>query len=238
MAMNKMNFSLFCVCLVLAVLCACSVTDNLYVNNPVPAGKGNYEVFGGIGTGIRAKTDSVSDNGNIYASGKTVLAPVLSIGAQAGLLKHMDLRAALYLPYVIGGVGGRIGTQYSLFDSASVFNAALGTDFSFSFAKDSLTLFGSTSALNPDSKGSLSFAFFLPFSYRLSEHALLILTPRYSFNSFYFHENKNTSKSNRIGIKYPSLTLGFRIKSFYLESSALFYNHTVYPHGGIVWYLP
>lgn len=217
---------------------ACNVTNNLYVNNPVPHGKGNGDVYLGLGTGIEPKIDSISADGGINSSGGTSMAPVLSFGGQFGVSKQMDVRAAIHLPYVIGGFGLRVGAQYSFFDASSRFNAAFGTDIAFNLAKDSITLFGSTSSLDTKSKGAITGDFFLPLSVKIDGNFSIILTPRYSSNVFFILKNGNSDKINHVQLYYPALTLGIRVADFYMESTAVYYHNSFYPHLGVLWVFP
>ena len=237
--MIKLIRNILTLSLILTFIQSCSVTNNFYMNNPVPMEKGKGEVYAGIGTGINAKIDSVSEsNGDVYFSGQTDIAPILSVGFQAGVTKQFDIRGAVYFPFIVGGFGVRLGPQYSFFDSSSDFNMALGVDLGFSVAKDSLGLSGSKSSLDRNSKGSFSSDIFLPFSYKLADHFSIILTPRYSYNSFFILKNLNSDKSKSYGLSYPSLTMGLRIYTFYLEFSELYYNNSFNPHGGICWIIP
>ena len=61
-----------------ALLPSWVVTNNLYVNDPTPLGKGNGEFFPSIATGIKPKIDSVSNNQSVNFSNKISTAPILS----------------------------------------------------------------------------------------------------------------------------------------------------------------
>ena len=65
------------------------VTNNLYVNDPVPQGKGHGQAYFAVGTGLQAKIDSVSAGTlTINYSDKISTAPILSVGGQIGISKQ------------------------------------------------------------------------------------------------------------------------------------------------------
>lgn len=209
--------------------------NNLYVNDPVSSQKGDADVYLGIGTGVKAKIDSVSANQDIAFSNKVNMAPNLCIGSQIGLTSNLDLRAAINLPYIIGGFGLRLGPQYTFFNNESKFNLAIGSDLGFVLAKDSIQIFGSTSALDIYSNGAINADFFIPFCYNFNENTRIILTPRYSLNTIYMRRNTGEKKSYKFNLNVPSLALGMRFSKLYIEASAFIYQHKYYPNFGLIY---
>ena len=217
------------------LLSSCTVTNNLYVNDPVPVQKGNADFYLGIGTGVKAKIDSVSANGDITFSNEVTRAPNLCFGSQIGLTRNLDLRAAIHLPYIIGGFGARLGPQYTFFSNESKFNMAIGSDLGFVVAKDSIKIFGSTSALDIHSNGAINADFFLPFCFNFNENSRIIITPRYSFNTIYIRHNTGEKKSYKFSPHVPSLAIGLRLNKLYLEASAFRFQNEYYPNFGLIY---
>lgn len=217
---------------------SCTVTNNLYVNNPNPLGKGNSEGYLGIGTGVKAKIDSMNiTSGKISFSNKISKAPILSVGGQFGLSNKTDIRFALHFPYAIGGTGIRAGIQHSLMDSKSNMNIAIGSDFGGVFAKDSISFLGSRSPLGIETNGGLNADIFVPLGYKFSNDISIIITPRYSFNRIYMREFQSNYNSYNFNFEYPTISLGLRKKQFYFETTTLFYDGQMFPHFGIVKFL-
>lgn len=217
----------FVLCILL--LTSCIATNNMYVNNPVSLEKGDADPYIAISTGLEARLDS-TQVGDIYETDyKTVIAPVLSIGGQIGLGKQFDLRAAFHLPYLLGGAGLRIGSQYSFTNRNAPFNMAFGTDLGFTFSRDSLF----NSEIKSDTRGIFNGDVFLPMSYSFSDDLSIILTPRYTFSWISMDDILYEDKANYFNSHYPLITLGFRAKGLYLETSALFTPKKVYPQVGI-----
>lgn len=208
--------------------------NNLYVNDPVSVEDDGANVYLGIGTGIRAEIDSVDQNGNISFSDDIIMAYSLCIGAQFNLVDKLDLRVLAHLPYIVAGFGLRAGPQYSFFKKESKFNMAIGADFGFVLAKDSLKILGTTSELDIYANSAFNADFFIPFSYSFNKETRIIITPRYSFNTINIRHNTSESKSFKFEPEFPSLTLGLRIKSFYFEISAFRFQGEYMPNFGIV----
>ena len=208
---------------------SCIATNNIYLNNPISYEKGKGDGYIAIGTGLGAQLDSIRVNGTYESDYKTNIVPVLSVGAQIGLGKQFDLRAAVHLPYVLGGGGFRIGSQYSFLHEGSKFNMALGTDLGFTFSRDSLfnseIISGARSLFNVDA--------FLPMSYSFSEDYSIILSPRYSFSWISVDNILYKDKAKFFGLYYPVLTLGFNAKRLYFETSALYTPKKIYPQLGL-----
>ncbi len=220
---------------ILLQMFSCAVTNSLYVNDPVPVQDGGVALYVGIGTGVRADIESVDQDGNINFSDDITMAPNLYFGGQVNLVDKLDLRFTLHLPYLIGGFGLRAGPQYSLFKKESTFNMAIGTDLGFVIAKDSLKIFGTTSALDIYANGAINADFFLPISFSFNQHTRIIITPRYSFNTIYIRHNTNDPESFKFKPNLPSLALGLRTKRLYFEFSAFRFQDEYFPNFGMVY---
>ncbi len=214
-------------------LTACTVSNNLYIANPNPMGKGNKVAYIGVGTGVQLKIDSVNkDNGNINFSNKIATAPILAIGGQFGISKKTDIRVAVHFPKIIGGFGIRAGLQHSFWESNSKINIALGVDLGGVFSRDSIKILGSKTSVNKETNGALNADFFIPFSVKLNTNTSLIITPRYSFNTFYIRRNQLYNESNNFNLSYPAISLGIQSKKMYFEITTIHYNDKLYPHFG------
>ena len=200
---------------------SCTVTNNFYVNNAMPIEKGKSDLYGGISTGFKPNLDSTGYN----------ISHNLSAGLQTciGNLEKTSVRAAIHFPEIIGGFGARLGIQQSFLDKNSNFNIAFGTDIGFTAAKDSVKNFinGRYEKIQNDIKGSYNFDFFLPMSFRLKKNTLLTLTPRYTFT---FISVKKVADPK---VFCPALTLGFKYKKLYFESTATYYHEKIVPFFGI-----
>jgi len=224
-----------CFLFVIFLLSSCTVTNNLYVNDPVSVQKDNADSYVGIGTGVKASIDSVSANGDIAFSNELTMAPNLCFGSQIGLIHNLDLRAAVHLPYILGGFGARLGPQYTFFSKESKFNMAIGSDLGFVIAKDSIKIFGTTSALNIHANGAINADFFIPLSFNLNENSRIIITPRYSFNTIYIRHNTGEKESFKFSPHIPSLALGLRLDRLYIEASAFRFRNEYYPNFGLIY---
>ncbi len=226
---------LFILIICLTCMVSCTVTNNLYVTNPNPMGKGNSEGYLGIGTGVKAKIDSINNTtGKISFTNKISNAPILSVGGQWGVLNQTDVRFALHLPYVLGGVGLRTGLQHSFMDPSAKMNFAIGFDLGGVFAKDSIEIFGSKSPLSRETNGGLNADIFIPFGVNLKKDITIILTPRYSFNRIYIREFQLNNNTSNFNFGYPTLSIGIRKRQFYFETTAIYYDRQVFPLFGIV----
>lgn len=216
-------------------LTSCTVTNNIYINDPVPVSKGNIDIQIGIGTGHKAKTDSVADNGDIYFSDKLELAPTIFTSGQYGITDQLNLRYSLHLPYIVGGIGLRAGIQYSFFPKQTKFNAAIGTDFGFVIAKDSIKILGSKSDLDTYTNGAINGDVFLPVSYNFNKDYRIVLTARYSFNALYVKQNMYNDNANAFTPQLPSIALGLRLNKIYLEGNVSRYNDLYIPNFGLIY---
>lgn len=239
---NRMNKSknIFFLFIATCTFSSCVVTNNLYVNDPTPLGWGDGEAYIGVATGMNPKIDSVTNNTNVNFSNRMKYAPVLSIGGQVGVGKRMNLKAGLHFPFIVGGLGARLGAQYSLFESDSPFNVALGVNFDGTGANDSIELFGSNVPTSQKANGALNADVFLPISYdfksgstKSDEVLRLIITPRYSYNVLYIKKYTNEKSAKAYALFVPILSVGVRANRIYFESSAIYYNKSIYPHFGV-----
>lgn len=213
---------------------SCVVTNNLYINDPVPIQDSDAMIYMGVGTGMKAKIESVEDNGDINFSENMEMAPNLCFGGQIRLIEKLDLRFAGHFPYIVGGIGLRAGPQYSFFSRESKFNMAIGSDLGFVVAKDSITILGSSSPLDVHANGAINADFFLPLSFSFNENYRIILTPRIGFNTYYIRENTNFKNARKFKPQIPSLALGLRLNKFYLEASGFWFQDEIYPNFGLV----
>lgn len=216
---------------------SCVVTNNLYVNDPVPHSKGKVTLYAGLGTGSKAKIDSLSVDGDIYFSNQMKTALNICGGIQGGITDKWSGRAAIHLPNLFGGFGLRLGTQYSFFDTASVVNLAVGSDFGFVVNKDSTSsLFGYINAIDYSySNGAINADFFAPFSFQFSSKSRIIITPRYSFNRMYIKENIDEKSSTQFNPHLASLAVGLMVNTIYVEASIYTYDQKYYPNFGLVY---
>ena len=216
---------------------SCTVTNTMYLNNPEPRGRGNADFYAGIGTGMQVKLDSVFDQGYYKTSYKTTVAPSVSLGGQFGVTNRCDVRVSIHLPYIIGGFGVHAGVQNSFFDAASCFNMALGIDAGGVLSKKTIHNDNPSEDvnLNPPTKGALNADVFMPISYKISDNASIILTPRYSFNTLYVRSVEDKTDKRHFNLSFPVLTLGVKIHHLFLEASGQYYNNLLRPQIGVAW---
>lgn len=219
---------IFCI-----VIASCTVTNNLYVNDPEPLEEGEGQVYAGLSTGVAPRVDSVAADGHIFFSGKYSMAPVLSVGGAVNIKNGLQFRGSIHLPYIIGGIGLKGGVQYCFFPKGSRFNMSVGGDASVIFAKESIEIFGTYNELNPWTKIAFSTDIFVPFSVQVFEDLKLIAAPRYSFNFFFLRLNENFDNSKCHILQYPVLSIGLKFKKIYLEASGLYYNNNYHPMVGL-----
>jgi len=224
-----MNLSL------ILLLFSCTVTNNLYFNDPVPTKQGEGHAYLGLGTGVRADIESVGLNGDITFSDDLTLAPNFYFGAQTRIIDNLDLRLSLSLPYIVGGIGLRLGPQYSFFKDSDTWNLAIGSDLGFVVAWDSLKFLGTKSDLEIYTNGAINADFFMPFSYSFNKNTRIVLTPRYSFNTLYIRENTKSRETFKFKPNVPSLALGLKTKRMYYELSAFRFQDNYFPNFGIVY---
>ncbi len=218
------------------LLQSCVVTNNLYLNDPEPLGKGSGSVYIGAGTGIKPTIDSISNNSKVNFSNKIGAAPILSIGGQFGIGEHMNIRGAIHFPQIVGGLGLRGGVQYGVFPAKSKFNVAIGLDLGGVWGRDTIKFLEMSTPHEVNQAFNADFC--LPISYKFKENFSVILTPRYSFNSFDIKRYTNKTLSTQYNLYAPVLSLGIKIHNFYIESNAIYYNNTLYPHFGVAFIIP
>jgi hypothetical protein len=233
--MNTLKKRIYFLCVIPILTLSCTVTNNLYVNDPIPQGKGNYYFFAGLGTGLIPDIDSTSINGDIHYSNKLSLAPNLCLGGQVGLGRQTDLRFNVHFPYLVTGFGLHAGIQYSFFRKWTLFNAAIGSDIGFAVEKDTLRLGSVHIGLDPSTQGALNADFFLPVSYNLNEKCRFVLTPRMSLNMIFIRKNEYGQKSQIYSPVYPALSLGAFLNKLYLEATVQYIDMTIKPGFGIVY---
>ena len=214
---------------------SCAVTNNLYVNDPIPVARGEGNLYLGVGTGARAKIDSVDSSGNVSFANDLTLAPNLFFGGQVSLIDNLDLRFSVHLPYIIGGFGARLGPQYAFFSKDSRFNMAVGTDLGFVLAKDSLRIFGTNNALDVYASGAINADVFLTMGYQFNENSRIVITPRYSFNTLYIRQNTQQETTTKFKPQLPSVALGLYLNRIYIEASAFRFQDKYFPNVGLVY---
>ena len=218
------------------VLASCTVTNSIYVNDPIPLERKDFEGQIGLGTGHQAVVEDVDAEGNISFSNDFTTAPNLFFSGRYGISDQWGLRFAMHLPYVVAGLGMRAGTQYSFFPASAAVNMAFGADVGFVVAKDSLHILGSASPLNAHSNGAWHSDLFLPVSYKFSNNFRLILTGRYSFTTIYIRENIHYTNAIPFFVRLPSLALGGRWGKFQFESSFTYFQNSYVPNFGVVYF--
>lgn len=228
-----MKTSNLTILLVSGLFISCTVTNNLYINDPVSLRKGKGDFYCGAGTGQKPKIDSISDEGDISFTNKLNIAPIISIGGQYGITDQLDLRYAVHLPYIVGGFGLRVGTQYSFFKSHTKFNMAIGTDLGFVIAKDSIRILGSSSPIAHNTNGAINADIFVPLAYNFGPKFRLIITPRLSLNQIYIRKNQYDSSSVKYNPLLSVITLGSKLNRIYLEFSVIYQQDSFYPNFGL-----
>lgn len=215
---------------------SCTVTNSLYVNNAMPLPKGDSEIFGGLGMGLKPAVDSVSVSGEVFSS-NFKRSYNLVFGGREGLTDHFSLGGSIHFPKILGGFGGHIRPQISLLPPKSDFNLALAVDLGGIISKDSLRLLGSASDLENDTRGAIFADFALPVTQKLFKDTWLILTPRYSYNAFYLREKWDQKKSKKRKLEYPALSIGLRHQRLHLEASVISYNHKQHLVFGLAFFI-
>lgn len=219
-----------------ALVASCTVTNNLYINNPSPLPKGDAELYAGIGTGLQPKIDSIADNGEVF-SNKLKGSYNLVVGTRIGITNLMNLMLHFHFPEIVGGVGVNIRPQISLFPQPARFNLAFAADLGGTLAKDSIEILESSYYVGDKVRGASNADFSVPFSYKTGKNTAIMLTPRYSFNTFYLRREFDVGKSKRMNASYPALSLGFRYKRIHLETTVLQYKSMFKFTGGFVYLL-
>ncbi|MFZ4545548.1 MAG: hypothetical protein ACOYOA_15965 [Saprospiraceae bacterium] len=215
----------FASCLILLVLLisisSCVVTNNLYINDPAPQGKGNYKSYMGIGTGTWLLGDSTIILNDKPA--KYFMFPEAALGFKYGVGPKTNLHLAMHVPLTISGLGLKIGFQQSFFEANAPFNLALGADIGGTIAGNKI--FGISFNEN-ENRGAFNADFFMPLSLKFNESLKLIMTPRYSFNT-YFVSQKNIAN-------FTVMSAGISYKKNLFEASVLFNNEYFLPRVGYI----
>lgn len=212
---------------ILYFLSSCTVTNNFYVNSAIPAKKGDPDVYVGISNGYKPKPDS----------GEFSRSYIIAGGAQIAITKSekTNVRAAVHVCELFTGIGARAGIQQSFFKRSSDFNIALGVDFGFATSKDSTkNIFNdSMHAVSNKINNTLNMDFFVPISFRLSENSQLTITPRYSYTKVRIRNNVSGPNQKSHNVYFPALSVGYRYKYLYFESSILQLQNKLVPFFGV-----
>lgn len=213
---------------------SCIVSNNLYVNDPVPVSKRAAAGYVGVGMGLKPKIDSISYIGEVFSSGFQ-RSYNLVLGGRYGVTHLFNLGGAIHLPEIVGGFGASLRPQMSLLPNVTDFNIAIAADFGFVFTEDSVKILGSSSYWDNTTKGSINADFFLPIGQKLGKDVWLIVTPRYSFSTFYLRREFEVEKTKKMNVQYPALSLGLKMKKLQFETSVVHYNNKQKYMFGIVY---
>ncbi|MFZ4545674.1 MAG: hypothetical protein ACOYOA_16615, partial [Saprospiraceae bacterium] len=203
-------------CLFLICFSSCIVTNNLYVNDPTPLGKNKSKGYLGIGTGTWLLGDStlvINDN-----PAKFIIFPVAEFGFKYGVGTKTNLHFSAHTPITFGGLGLKLGMQQSVFENSSPFNLAFGFDVGGALPGSKIL---GISVNENENRGAFNADFFMPLSMKINSNVKVILTPRYSFNTYYL------VKKNKIN--FTVLSAGLSYKRNLFEASALFNNSHFLP---------
>lgn len=234
--MKKRLLNVFSLLIIIVSLSSCLVVNNLYVNDPFPVVKGSPKGYVGLSTGLKPRIDSISDGSNaIHFSNHFSTSYALSLGGQFRLGNKINLRLAGHLPQILGGFGLRAGLQYSVLNNESPLNIAIGSDLGFAISRDSIKIFGQYVPTQSSTEGGINADFFIPIGYRFNSDVSLVVTPRYSFNSMEIKKYSDKFQSDTYKQALPILSLGLKIRGFYIESTNIFYNNKIYPQLGFAY---
>ena len=222
--------------LLIILLGSCTVSNNLYVNDPIPLSKNDMEGYGGFGMGLQPKIDSVGEFGEVFSSGLQ-RSYNLVLGGRYGVTHLFNIGASMHLPEIVGGFGLTLRPQMSLFPNVTNFNMAIAADFGGTFSKDSITILGSSSYQDNETRGQINADFSLPIAQKFSKNTWLVITPRYSFNTFYLRREFEGEKSKKMRVEYPALSLGLRMNKVQVESTVVKFNENYKFMAGIVVFL-
>ena len=215
------------------VLHACAVSNNLYMNDATPYEKGNGSSYLGIGSGLAPRLDSVSSGGKVYYTNRLSIMPNLCAGAQGHLKNNLSGRLSLNFPFIIGGIGIRGGLQYSFLPATSKFNFALGGDLGFVLSRDSIRIWGSSNALNPEVAGITSADLFMPFTIQMNDHSRLTITPRLSTQAFWIRHNVADGHSYSYSPTILGVSGNIKIRQTNMEMTILKVNGVLMPSLGV-----
>jgi len=215
---------------------SCTITNNMYVNDPFPLQKLDHEVFGGVGMGLKPKIDSISSAGEVFTSGFKCSYNLI-FGARMGVTSLFDLGLAVHLPEIVGGAGATLRPQLSMYPYPAKFNLALAGDIGFVIADDNPTILGVDIEVDDPTRGAFVADFSLPIGYQTGKNTKLFITPRYSFNTFYLRRSFDDYKSKKFNARFPVLSLGIKHKQVQFETTALGYKEHYRFIAGIVVFL-
>lgn len=216
------------------LIVSCTVTNNLYINDPVPLEKHHYCFYGGIGMGLAPEIDEVADNGEVFCKNLKYDFN-LSLGGKYGFTDHFNAGATIHFPKIIGGAGISLRPQFSLFHHNTIFNIAINADLGIVFPQDSIKFLGTSFPLETETKGAMNADLAIPFSFRLYNNTRLIVTPRYSYNSFALREEYDSEREKKKKVRYPALSLGIKINKIFLESSVIHWDNKQFYVFGLVY---
>lgn len=217
------------------LLVSCTVSNNLYVNNPVPLTKLNFETYGGIGMGLKPKIDSVSIIGEVFSSSFSRTINLVA-GGRYGITHVFNISGSIHLPQVAGGVGLSIRPQLSMFPNITNFNLGVAVDIGGVIATDSIRIAGIERYRDLETRGAYNVDFSLPMALKLAEQVWIIVTPRYSFNSSLVRKEYGSEKNNTMNAHFPVLSLGLRLRKYQLESTVIHFNNKQQYMFGIVYF--
>ncbi len=170
--------------------------------------------------GLTPRIESVAENGEVFSSNfdRTFN---LCLGGKYGFSDRFNLAGSIHFPQIVGGIGCNIQPQFSFFRKQSLFNMAINTNLGIVGSTDSIRILGD---LDVKTKHAINADFGLPLSLRLGEGYRIIVTPRYSFNSFAFRKEYGSDSYKKKTLKFPAISLGVKIKRVMLESTMIYWN--------------
>lgn len=215
---------------------ACTVTNNMYLNDATPLIKSDYELYGGVGMGLTPRIDSVNDAGEVFSNSLRISYNLL-MGAKVGVSNLFGVQLGVHLPEIVGGAGGTLRAQMSMFPTPAKSNLAFVVDLGGVIAKDTVEFIGLDIDTKAKTHGAINADFAIPISYQLSRQSRLIVTPRYSFNTFYLRKSFNSDRSKRMKVQYPALSLGLRVKRMQMEATVMNYRENYSFMTGVVFFI-
>ena len=217
-----------------AIIESCTVTNNLYINDPVPLEKDKGYYYFGLGMGLEPRIDSISVQGAVY-SNHLDRSFNLCFGGMYGISEHFSLGGNIHLPKIVGGFGASIRPQVSLFHKNTIFNIALSGDVGFVVPKDSIKIFGTTTELENKTRGAFNTSIAVPMSIKLGNDVRLIFTPRYSYNILFLRKSFDSYRNRKLHATFPCVSVGLRFKKVYFESSLIYWDsRPIYMFGAAI----
>ena len=227
----KINYHKILIFVLPLFLGACTVTNNLYLNDAVPLEKEEGEFFLGVGSGLQPAIDEITEDGDVVFSDSLKAAPNLVLSLKGGLGKNFTLNFGVHLPYILSGFGMNFGTQYSFFPKESRINVAPGINFGFVISRTEL--FNEPLKSVPPVSGAMNLDLYLPFSFVLKENYRLILTPRLSSNIMFIKKNVDFDDNRWFKPMFQIYSAGLRLNKIYIEASAIYFKQKLLPNAGI-----